>query len=86
MKTRVQRDALSGVAPRDSALAIFRDRLAGGVGKLCASYSLGLTDPASDRGLGVSVIRAALNHGITWSLIESITEGIDREFRARGGV
>jgi len=32
------------------------------------------------------VIRAALNHGITWSLIESITEGIDREFRARGGI
>jgi len=40
VKTRVQRDALSGVAPRDSALAIFRDRLAGGVGKLCASQAL----------------------------------------------
>lgn len=65
VKTRVQRDALSGVENRPSAREIFRRLRKGGIARLY-------------KGLGVSAGRSALTHGSLWLMLESFRSRIEQ--------
>jgi len=64
VKTRIQRDALSGVKDREGAMVVFNRLRAKGLARLY-------------RGLGVSAGRSALTHGTLWVLLESFKERLD---------
>jgi solute carrier family 25 carnitine/acylcarnitine transporter 20/29 len=53
VKTRVQRDALSGIENRESAMQIFRRLRKGGIARLY-------------KGLGVSASRSALSKSVSF--------------------
>jgi len=69
VKTRVQRDALSGIENRESATQIFERLSAKGIPRLY-------------RGLGVSAGRSALTHGTLWLLLENFQRRLESRYHA----
>jgi len=67
VKTRVQRDALSGIEDRESATQIFKRLRQKGIARLY-------------RGLGVSATRSAITHGVLWLLLESFQARIEKRY------
>ncbi|KAL4401977.1 acyl carnitine transmembrane transporter [Malassezia pachydermatis] len=84
LKTQVQRNALAGL-PNQSSYMVFRRLLLSSKDGVEPPEKVRLSDIPFRRflrlyrGLGISVLRSFISHGITWSVIESITRHVESE-------